>query len=152
MAENGDEALLEDLEKRRRRREVKEEDIEKRRRRREEKEERVVSPNSEQYQTAEEQSIEAPRRRRRVKREEEGGGELGEGKEGEEGRGVLTRYKPFLFLSLKPKQEPVWSRKPSASSEQKKIHPGEFVSEPVTHEVGIIIKLLSNLPFTDTLN
>merc|ERR1719229_1864497 len=60
VAENGDEALLEDLEKRRRRREVKEEDIEKRRRRRKEKEERVVSPNSEQYQTAEEQSIEAP--------------------------------------------------------------------------------------------
>merc|ERR1712037_191675 len=47
-----------------------------------EKEERVVSPNSEQYQTAEEQSIEAPRRRRRVKKEEEREGELGEGEEG----------------------------------------------------------------------
>ena len=36
---------------------------------------------------------------------------------------------------MKPKQEPVWSSEPSASSEQKEIHPGQFVSEPVTHEV-----------------
>ena len=43
-----------------------------------------------------------------------------------------------LFLSMKPKQKPVWSRKPSVSSEQKKIHPGDIVSEPVTHEVGIM--------------
>ena len=50
---------------------------------------------------------------------------------------IITIYS---FLFLKPKQEPVWSRKPSASSEQRKVHSGQIVSETATHEVVIQIR------------